>query len=297
MRLGIIANLGRPDAIEAVTFVIEWCSRRGHTATLCDDLKSHIKGGNASSPRDELWKHSDIVVSLGGDGTMLASVRALGRNTRPILGVNLGSLGFLTPFVPEELTEALDRVAANSYHLEERMMLKAEPLEGEELQSPYSLNDIVVDKGGISRVINISLYANGNYVSSYTADGLIVSTPTGSTAYSLAVGGPILDPTMQAIIVTPISAFTLTSRPLVFPPEFELEVRIRSEHGKALLTIDGQVASEFLPKGSIKITRAEHTAKFIKFPESSFYDILRKKLHWGKLPVVDYKKHDFMRKK
>ncbi|MBN2226271.1 MAG: NAD(+)/NADH kinase [candidate division Zixibacteria bacterium] len=294
MRFGIIANLSRPDALQAVGTALDWCRKHEHQAILSDELQSRFAGDLICLPPDQLWKHIDVLVTLGGDGTMLSSVRALGRNPRPVLGINLGSLGFLTQHTPEHLITALDQVAANEYQIEERLVLKAELVNGDALRYPFALNDIVVDKGGVARVINISIYANGEYICSYTADGLIISTPTGSTAYSLAVGGPILNPTMQAIIASPISPFSLTSRPLVFPPDFELEVRIRSEHGEALLTIDGQVATKFSPRGSIRIRRAEHTMKFIKFAENKFYDILREKLHWGKQPVVDYKKHDIL---
>ncbi len=294
MRFGIIANLSRPDALQAVRAALDWCRKHEHQAILSDELQPRFENDLVYSPPDQLWRHIDVLVTLGGDGTMLSSVRALGRNPRPVLGINLGSLGFLTQHTPEHLITALDQVAANDYQIEERLVLKAEVVNGETLRYPFALNDIVVDKGGVARVINISIYANGEYICSYTADGLIISTPTGSTAYSLAVGGPILNPTMQAIITSPISPFSLTSRPLVFPPDFELEVRIRSEHGEALLTIDGQVATQFSPRGSIRIRRAEHTMKFIKFAENKFYDILREKLHWGKQPVVDYKKHDIL---
>jgi len=296
MRFGIIANLARPDALQAVRAALDWCHKHKHQAILSDELKSKCEGDITFSPPDQLWKRIDIMVALGGDGTMLSSVRALGRNPRPVLGINLGSLGFLTQHTPEHLIYALEQVAANDYQIEERLVLEAELVNGKTLRFPFALNDIVIDKGGVARVINISIYANGEYICSYTADGLIISTPTGSTAYSLAVGGPILNPTMQAIITSPISPFSLTSRPLVFPPDFELEVRIRSEHGEALLTIDGQVATRFSPRGSVRIKRAEHTMKFIKFAENKFYNILREKLHWGKQPVVDYKKHDILMK-
>lgn len=293
MRFGIIANLKRPGASDAIKRVIDWCQKKDFPVVVSEDIKTAVHTSVECSPQRELWKHVDVIVSLGGDGTILATVRALGRNARPILGINLGSLGFLTQVVPDQLEQTLERVATNDFRLEERMLLKTEVINGSGLESPYALNDIVVDNGSVSRVINISLYADGEYISSYTADGLLVSTPTGSTAYSLAVGGPILNPAMQAIIVSPISPFSLTSRPLVFAPDIELEIRVRSGHGDVLLTIDGQVARSFSPTGSLKIRRARHTAKFITLAENSFYNILRRKLHWGKLPVVDYKKSDF----
>ncbi len=293
MNFGIIANFLRPDAADTVIATVKWCQTHGHHVYLSDDIIPFINLDVHSCPRNEMWKNSDIIISMGGDGTMLASVRALGVHPKPILGINLGSLGFLTQLTPDRLEYALDRVARGDYQVEERLLLRTEVINGVKLDFPYSLNDVVIDKGNISRVINLSLYANNEYICSYTADGLIVSTPTGSTAYSLAVGGPIVNPTMQAMVASPISPFSLTSRPLVFPSDVELEIRLRSEHGSAMLTIDGQVAAQLNPTGLVKITRAEHTAKLIRFEENSFYDILRSKLHWGKLPVVDYTKTDF----
>jgi len=295
MRFGIIANFGRPDAEGTVKFILDWCRKRNYEAFVCDDALSAGKSEVWTVPSSQLCSKADIVISLGGDGTMLATARALGQKEIPILGINLGYLGFLTQLTPDQLGEALQQVSDNKYQIEERMLLETHVIDGSQVASPYALNDVVIDKGNVSRVINLSLYANGEYICSYTADGLIIATPTGSTAYSLAVGGPIINPNMKAIIASPISPFSLTSRPLIFPPDFVLEVRIRSEHGQAMLTIDGQVATHFAPRGSIKITRAKHVVKFITFAQNSFYDILRRKLHWGKLPVVDYKKVDFLK--
>jgi len=298
MNFGVIANFGRPGASETVYLIDEWCKKNNHKAFVCEGSQAaeKIPGIEVLSP-DNIGREAEVIISCGGDGTILSTARALGENVIPILGINLGSLGFLTQQTPEQLESSLERIVRGDFQIEERLVLKTEMVDGPPLEFPFSLNDVVIDKGNVSRVINISLYANSEYICSYTADGLIVATPTGSTAYSLAVGGPILNPHMQAFIASPISPFSLTSRPLIFPPEFELEIRIRSEHGNALLTIDGQVATHFSPTGSIKITKADHMVKFITFADESFYDILRRKLHWGKLPVVDYEKSDLLKKK
>lgn len=296
MRFGVIANIERPDAAETIDFIVEWCRKNNHKVFVCEKTASIMESKAPILPRDQLGEHVDVIISLGGDGTILASARAVGERDVPILGINLGSLGFLTQLSSDQLEDALQRVADNNHQIGTRLVLKTEVVNGPQLEYPYALNDVVIDKGNVSRVINISLYADDEYICSYTADGIIIATPTGSTAYSLAVGGPILNPNMQAFIASPISPFSLTSRPLIFPPDVALEIRIRSEHGNAMLTIDGQVATHFSPTGSIRVTRAKHTVKFIKFPEISFYDILRRKLHWGKLPVVDYKKADFLKK-
>jgi len=296
MRFGLYANFERPDASEAVNFIIDWCRQNGHDVFFCDKIASRINDGITSIPCDDLVLNSDIVISLGGDGTILATARTLGKSEIPILGINLGSLGFLTQLTPDNLENDLKRVVSGAYQIEKRMVLSSQVIVGEKMSLPFALNDVVIDKGSVSRVINLSLYADDEYISSYTADGMVIATPTGSTAYSLAIGGPILKSNMHALIVSPISAFSLTSRPLVFPPETNLEIRIRSEHGSALLTIDGQVATKFSPQGTIQVSKAEHCVRFIRFPENSFFDILRRKLHWGKLPVVDYKKSDILTK-
>lgn len=295
MRFGLYANFGRPDASDAVNFIIKWCRQNGHEAFFCEKIADRIADETESIPCDDLGGAA-IVISLGGDGTILATARTLGKSEIPILGINLGSLGFLTQLTPDNLENALKRVVSGAFQIEKRMVLNSKVIIGENMVLPFALNDVVIDKGSVSRVINLSLYADGEYISSYTADGMVIATPTGSTAYSLATGGPILKPNMDALIVSPISPFSLTSRPLVFPAETILEVRIRSEHGSALLTIDGQVATKFSPQGTIQVSKAEHYIRFVRFPENSFFDILRQKLHWGKLPVVDYKKSDILKK-
>jgi len=296
MRFGVIANFDRPNAEKTVDAVVQWCRKNGHDVFIFKGISSGDQPYIPSLPREQLGENTDIIISLGGDGTMLASARALGDKDIPILGINLGSLGFLTQLTPDQLECALGRVIEGNYRIEKRLVLKTEIIDGPQLNSPYALNDVVIDKGDVSRVINLSLYANDEYICSYTADGMIIATPTGSTAYSLAVGGPILNPNMEALIASPISPFSLTSRPMIFRPDSTLEIRLRSEHGDALLTIDGQVATRCAPKGSIKITRAKHSVKLITFAENSFYNILRRKLHWGKLPVVDFKKSDLFEK-
>ncbi len=294
MRFGLYANFERPDASEAVNCVINWCKKNGHEAFFCDKIVNRITDETESIPCEDLVGNADIVISLGGDGTILATARTLGTSEIPILGINLGSLGFLTQVTLDNLENDLNRVVSGSYQIEKRMVLSSRVITGDDMVLPYALNDVVIDKGSVSRVINLSLYADDEYISSYTADGMVIATPTGSTAYSLATGGPILKPNMNALIVSPISPFSLTSRPIVFPAETILEVRIRSEHGSALLTIDGQVATKFSSQGTIQVSKAAHCVRFIRFSENSFFDILRRKLHWGKLPVVDYKKSDIL---
>lgn len=297
MKFGVVANFGRPSASEAVNMIHDWCKGNGHDVFLCTRVYDEIPDKVGEIARSDDCSKTDILISLGGDGTILATARALAGAEVPILGINLGSLGFLTQLTPDQLPNALEKLVEGDYTMHNRVVLKAEVIDGGKVSYPYALNDVVIDRGSVSRVINLSLYADGEYISSYTADGMIIATPTGSTAYSLAVGGPILKPTMTSFIVTPISPFSLTSRPLVFPKDSTLEIRIRSEHGTANLTIDGQVATEFSPNGTVKITMANHFVKFIVFEPNSFFSILRQKLHWGKQPVVDYNKSEFFKRK
>jgi NAD+ kinase len=296
MRFGVVANFDRPDAEKAVDAIVQWCRKNRHEVFIYKGITSGDQPYSPALPQEQLGDNTDIIISLGGDGTMLASARALEGKGIPILGINLGSLGFLTQLTPDQLERSLTRLIEGDYKIERRLILKTEIIDGPTLESPYALNDIVIDKGDVSRVINLSLYADGEYICSYTGDGLIIATPTGSTAYSLAVGGPILNPDMEAFIASPISPFSLTSRPIVFPPDRTLEVKVRSEHGHASLTIDGQVTAEVAPQGAIRISRAKHSLKMVTFADNSFYSILRKKLHWGKLPVVDFTKSDLLGK-
>lgn len=288
MRFGLIANLKRKGAHEAIATVQSWVETHGHELLCCrDQLESVCSKGARSVPREELAEDSDVLISMGGDGTFLASARAVGAAGTPVLGINLGSLGFLTQLRPHQLENALDAIASGEYLIEERMLLKTE-IEGRpRLESPYALNDVVIDNGPVARLIDIKLAVNGEELVTYRADGLILATPTGSTAYSLAAGGPILHPTMQAIVVSPIAAFSLSTRPMVFSASDTLEIRIGSEHEVGGLTLDGQVSAPLSDTDRLKITQADFRLKVVVFPTSSFYKVLKEKLHWGISPQAD----------
>jgi NAD+ kinase len=284
MRLGLIANMGRPDAEKTVHQIIKWAENNDSTLTVCDRMREKNDFGLPAVERDKLPLNSDIIVSLGGDGTLLATARAVGKHGTPILGINLGSLGFLTQLTPSVLDETLTAVLEKKYKIEKRMVAETEFESNPKLNYPCALNDIVVDRGSVSRIINLDLYANDYFICSYAADGLIISTPTGSTAYSLAVGGPILNPLMNAFIVSPISAFALTTRPIIFAEDDVLRVDIRSKHSKPVITLDGQVACDLPRESSFIVRKADFCVNFIVFRRNSFYDVLRNKLHWGLLP-------------
>jgi NAD+ kinase len=284
MRFGIIANLKRPDAELVLTRLHAWADKNDVSLAFCDSLEGVVDDKAKMHPRSELAKHSDVVISLGGDGTMLAAARAVGIDGTPILGINLGSLGFLTQLTPAALEQTLSSVLAKQYKIEKRMVARVEIEGAPEVDSPYALNDVVIDRGSVSRIIHLDLYVNDYFVCSYDADGLIISTPTGSTAYSLAAGGPIVVPTMDAFLVSPISPFALTSRPVVFPDDDLLRIITRSEHSDPVLTLDGQVSCKMPQESSVLIRRADFCVNFITFHDNAFYDVLRDKLHWGRLP-------------
>ncbi len=281
MKFGLIANMKRKGAKEAIQSFMSWAEKNKYDLILTDDLKKHYQDHASFKSRSEIASKVDILVSMGGDGTLLSAARAVGSSGIPILGINLGSLGFLTQLTPQQLLPTLDSIVKGNYNLEKRMVLKAESEGLDKVESPFALNDIVVNNGPISRLIDINLSVNGEDIVTYKADGLIISTPTGSTAYSLAVGGPIMHPKMEAIIAAPISSFSLNTRPMIFSPNDKLEIKVVSEHHQAYMTIDGQVNLPLINSKGVVITKADFQTNFIVFPENTFYKVLRNKLHWG----------------
>lgn len=231
----------------------------------------------------------DALITLGGDGTMLRGARLLGGREVPILGVNLGRLGFLTTCGQDQLDDALERFARGDYLAEMRMQLEAhsQTIRGEERRSWLALNDVVLHKGGFARVVKLRVLVDGEDVGVYAADGVIISTPTGSTAYNLSAGGPVVLPTQHLIITTPISPHTLGIRPLVVPPDSEIIVRAEDGPDELLVTIDGQVGTMFAPGDSLVVRRAAASVLVVRFPETSFFSVLRRKLGWGGLRERD----------
>lgn len=284
MRFGLIANLTRIGARQAIESVLTWSTQHGHELIFSSDLKAAVPTDCKFVPQDELAAQVDLIVSMGGDGTLLATGRSVGAQGTPILGVNLGSLGFLTPRTPDQITASLDAVIAGNYRLVERMLLKALVFGKAITDSFTALNDIVLDNGPTSRVLDINLRVNGEDVVTYKADGLVIATPTGSTAYSLAVGGPIMHPKMEAMIAAPIAAFSLTTRPMIFSGEDILELRVLSRGRVANLTLDGQIVVGVHEGEPVTIKKADFKLKFVTFQDSSYYKLLKNKLHWGVPP-------------
>ena len=279
MNVGLLANTSRPGAEAVIGQILNWAKKAGVEVLIFSDGDRPTSGGSSVSEA-ELTKKTDAVLALGGDGTILRTARAVGRSQKPILGINIGGLGFLAELSNQNVPSALEALKKGDYRLEERMVLQAELKQ----QKLFALNDVVVEKGDVRRLLKLSLSVNGEYICSYASDGLIVATPTGSTAYSLSVGGPIINPKMDLIIAAPISPHSLASRPIIFEPGDVLEISLSQPGKEAILTVDGQVSVKMSSLDRLEVRRAPHTIRLIRFKESSFYQVLRAKLHWGVLP-------------
>lgn len=279
-RIAVIVNLNKPEAVEVSRDVIKWLTERGIEVYL-DNKLGGILNWSKNYPSNELSGLVELIVVLGGDGTMLYTARLVGDKKIPILGVNLGGLGFLTAITTEEIYLVLERVIRDDFETEERMMLDIEiHREGGKALKYTVLNDVVV-KGQLTRLTNIGIRINKEDVTTYRADGLIVSTPTGSTGYSLSAGGPILYPTIHSIIVAPICPFTLTNRPVVIPDWMTVEILLEVDQDNILLTMDGQVDVPLKGGDVVEVKRAEKSIYLVKCPGKSYFDILRERLMWG----------------
>jgi NAD+ kinase len=231
----------------------------------------------------------DALLTLGGDGTLLRGARLIAQHQVPILGINMGRLGFLTCCPAEQLTEAVELLSRKAYHTEARMALEA-TLDGSNSKPSHkwiALNDVVVHKGGVARVVSLRVGVNDEPIATYTSDGVVISTPTGSTAYSLSAGGPVVFPTLESIVITPVSPHTLAIRPLLLPASSEVTVQPDDGPAEILVTVDGQVGSTFASGQVLRVRRAEQGILIIRFPGSTFFATLRKKLGWGGLPERD----------
>lgn len=225
----------------------------------------------------------DLIVVLGGDGTMLSTARLLGEKEVLVLGINYGSLGYLTEFRIEEMFSSLEEILKGNYTLDPRVTLEVEHWrDGERLASGRVLNDVVINKAALARIIETDVWLNELYVNSFRSDGLIVSTPTGSTAYNLSAGGPIVYPSMNAVVLTPICPFTLTNRPIVVPDRAEIKLQIKNENDGVALTLDGQVGHQMQKGDMVKITKSPTAFNLVQPPNRNYFDVLRDKLKWGR---------------
>jgi NAD+ kinase len=281
-RVGIVA---KPDAAGAdglVRGLVRWLESRGLRAVLDKETAALVADlGVPQASRADLPAQVDGLVVLGGDGTLLSVARAVGDLGIPILGVNLGGLGFLTATTLDEMTPALQAFLDGQLLVEERMMLAASVRRGGQGAGRFlALNDVVIMKAAMSRIIDLGVSVDGQPATAYRADGLIIATPTGSTAYSLSAGGPILFPTMDAFVLTPICSHTLTARPVVLPGPSRIEVTLRTNQ-EVMLTVDGQVGFALRDDDTIEVQRAPSRIRLVRFPHKHFFSVLRTKLKWG----------------
>ena len=279
-KIGIISKAGRTEPAEILKDFLPWLNNRGLEVFLDTETASLLK--MKGSPRSEMPSLVDMIVVLGGDGTMLNVARLVCERGVPILGVNLGGLGFITEVQKEEICDAMDKTLSGEYSIEDRMMLTAHiHRHGEKIAEYTVLNDVVINKGALARVIDLETYINKAYVTIFKADGLIVSTPTGSTAYSLSAGGPVLYPTLDCIILTPICPHTLTNRPTVLPDDALIEIMLKSVSEDVFLTLDGQVGFSLRKDDVVEIKRSPFKTRLIIPFERAYFQILRTKLKWG----------------
>jgi NAD+ kinase len=257
---------------------IDYAVERSLAAVLRHRFRARLIGKTVSEK--DLSSGGDILISLGGDGTILRLARLVAAKGIPILGVNLGKLGFLAEVNVEALDDCLTDVFKGEYFVVERMMLQASTSKSP--KTYLALNDIVVDKFGTSRVLNLETFVNGEYLATFTADGIIVSTPTGSTAYALSNGGPIVTPHNKSITISPICPHILTARPVIVPDDSVIRIKVVAANSKARMTADGQDEVLVRPQAEIRIRKAPNIARLIKRRNTSYYDLLRKKLNWGR---------------
>lgn len=281
--IGIFSRPRRADLTAIVAPLLDWIAKRGCNALYDTETAEALSDGSTGGlSRNQLAAQSDLLVVLGGDGTLLAAAREAAPRGIPILPINLGSLGFLTSFTLEELYPALEETLAGKAETSERVMLTASLLRKRQaIESKNVLNEIVVNKGALARMIEVELYIDEEFVCRYRADGLIVATPTGSTAYSLSAGGPIVHPDVESLIVTPICPHTLTDRPVVIGDGCKIEMRLRGDAESVYLTLDGQKGILMQSEDRVGIARAKERLKLIQPHRKSYYEILRSKLKWG----------------
>jgi NAD+ kinase len=280
-RIGIIAKPKLTTVSTVVRQLSEWCAVR-QIQVLLDKDTAALAGHPEGLERNDLVVASDLIVVLGGDGTLLSVARVLDSHSVPILAVNFGSLGFLTEITLEELFATLESVLAGKATSQARMMIDIEVLRENGCFADYrALNDVVLTKGALARIIDIDVNIDSQFVATYKADGLIVSTPTGSTAYALSAGGPIVYPTLGAMLVTPIASHTLTFRALVVPDSVTVEMSLKATQESVYLTVDGQVGLALKGEDRIRVRKSAIALELIESSDKNFFDILRRKLKWG----------------
>jgi NAD+ kinase len=280
-KIGIFSKPNSPQAMEIVPQLLRWLKQRGIDTRL-DNETARYAGMLVGLDRAHVPEGCDLAVVLGGDGTLLSAARAVGNRAIPLLAVNLGGLGFLTSIPMKDLFPQLERALAGGQEFTRRKMLRVSLLrEGTVVAEYQALNDVVIAKSAIARIVDLEAWAGDSFICEYKADGLIISTPTGSTAYSLSAGGPIVYPTVNAICLTPICPHMLTNRPLIVPSDMTIRIVSRAKDEDAYLTVDGQIGSPLEAGDAVECSIADFDVLLIRTPDKTFFDVLRQKLKWG----------------
>ena len=282
MKVGIVAKPDAPEAPGLIRRLLLFLRDREVPVVLEKQTAALVSDENVTAvTRTEIPSEVDLIVVLGGDGTLLSMARSVGGLGVPLLGVNLGGLGFLTATTTDETLPAVDAYLKGGMTVEDRMMLEARVMRaGQHVFEQAALNDVVITKSAMSRIINLNVSVEGQTATAYRADGLIISTPTGSTAYCLSAGGPILFPTMDAIVLVPIASHTLTNRPIVLPGSHRISVTLQTAQ-EVMLTLDGQVGFELRDHDVVEVSQSRARVRLVRFAERHFFSVLRTKLKWG----------------
>ena len=280
--VGVVVKPNHDEAWKTACEVSEWFEKRG--IRLIGEPRREAEIGEAETAEVQKFREeADLIVVLGGDGTMISTARLTGKREILVLGINYGSLGYLTEFRIEELYDALESILEGDYKVDQRVMLDAEQWRGEEkINAGRVLNDVVINKAALARIIEIEVELNKAHVNSFRADGLIASTPTGSTAYNLSAGGPIVYPSMNAVVLTPICPFSLTNRPIVIPDNSEISLKLLNKNEGVVLTLDGQIGHAMKTDDVVKIRKSETFFSLVQPTNRNYFDVLRNKLKWGR---------------
>lgn len=281
-QVAIFAKVHDPRCQGVASELVTWLEERNCQPLVDTHLARHV-GYAQGLTEQQIRDRAELVVVLGGDGTLISVARLFSSRQVPIVGVNLGSLGFLTEITVEQMYPVLEQCLANSHRITERMMLDVTVTRGDqEISRCQVLNDAVINKGALARIIELEAKVNDDFLTTFKADGLIVSTPTGSTGYSLSAGGPIVQPLMKCVLITPICPHTLTNRPIVLSYQSVIRITVKSSFDEMVyLTLDGQVGIELQEGDCIEVRRAETTTNLVTSPEKDYFAILRAKLKWG----------------
>ncbi|WP_092349157.1 NAD(+)/NADH kinase [Desulfuromusa kysingii] len=280
-KVGIYGKKNHPDVEIISAGICKRLQAEGIAVLLEDSLAEQIGKVNGYSS-EEIPELVDLIIVLGGDGTLISVARSVGQRNVPIVGVNLGQLGFLTEITRDELPEMLERLITGDYNVSDRMMIDAFIHRAGKVIGQYTVvNDIVINKGALARIIDMETHVDGRYLSCYKADGLIVSTPTGSTGYNLAAGGPIIYPDINSLLITPICPHMLTNRPIMVWSRSVIEIEVKFEDDVVFFTADGQVGHKLFPGDRVEVRRSESRTRLVSSPNKDYFEILRTKLSWG----------------